>query len=136
MNVFIKRISISTGPGIGLINITDEVEKVLREANVNNGLCVIYTPHTTTAIIVNEDEYGLKQDIIGIIKEFFKPGGDWHHNRVDMNAHAHLGAIFLGSARVIPVANGKLGLGIWQNIFLVEMDGPRRRNVDIIIIGN
>lgn len=135
VEVYSKNLNISTGVGINIINITEMIEKCVREINVKHGLCVVYSPRTTTAMIINEDEVDLRSDIIKVIEDIFKPRGDWLHNKVDKNAYAHLGSIFLGSSRVIPITNGKLALGTWQQIFLIEMNGPRTRTIQVLIVG-
>lgn len=131
-----RQFSYSTSERFQLIDITSEVERSVREAGIRDGIAVIHVPHATAGIILNENEDGLVQDIIRFLKELTKPGGEWRHNRIDDNAHAHIGSSIIGSSRVIPVVNGVLYRGTWQNIFLVEMDGPRnRRQVMVTIIG-
>lgn len=130
-----EKFSISTSKQFELVNITKNVKRFIRECNVKNGICIIYTTHTTAAIIINEDESGLKEDVIKTIYDLFRPGGGWKHDYVDRNAHSHLSSIYLGPSKVIPLINGELCLGAWQQIFFVELDGPRHRNYYITIIG-
>ncbi|MEM1533531.1 MAG: secondary thiamine-phosphate synthase enzyme YjbQ, partial [Desulfurococcaceae archaeon] len=92
--------------------------------------------HATAAIVVNEHEEGLMHDIASKIEEIIEPERSWRHNIIDDNAHAHIGSAIIGSERIFPVRNGRIIRGTWQNIFLVELDGPRRdRNVVIEVLG-
>jgi len=104
---------------------------------VKNGIVLVYAPHATVAIIVNEHESGLINDLLQKAKEFTEPGSSkWRHNAIDDNAHAHIGSAFFGSDRVLPVVNGRILRGTWQNIFLLEMDGPRAtREVVVVVMG-
>ncbi len=136
MPVYYEEITISTSSRFELVDITDRVEEIVRKSKIRNGICMVFAPHATAAIIANEHEYGLLKDIIKLIKELFKPDADWNHNRIDDNAHAHLGSAIIGASRVFPVIDGRLVRGTWQNIFLVEMDGPRRyRRIVVMVIG-
>ncbi len=135
--VYTREIVLSTSKQFELIDITYQVEKIVEESGVKNGIVLVFAPHATAAIIANEHESGLISDIIEEIKELTKPGSSkWKHNIIDDNAHAHIGSALIGADRVFPVINGRLVRGTWQNIFLVEMDGPRsRRHVIVTVIG-
>lgn len=119
-----KLLEFSSSKKKELVNISSEVEKIVNQSNKRDGMCLVYTPHTTAAILINEDEPGFKTDIEKIL-EVWIPEGDWQHNSVDGNATAHLASALIGQSRVIPIINGDLQLGTWQQIFLVELDGPR-----------
>ena len=69
------------------------------------------------------------------MKEVFKPDGDWQHNIIDSNAHAHLASGFIGQTRILPIRDGQLVRGTWQNILLLELDGPRHRRVVVEVMG-
>ena len=135
MNVHFETLSIATSRKMELINITSQVEEAVRKSGIKNGLCLVYAPHATAAIIANEDESGLKQDVIKWLEENFPHNGKWKHNIIDDNASAHLASAFISSYHIFPVKDGRLIRGTWQSIFLVEMDGPRRRNVLIEVMG-
>lgn len=137
MKVYTREIVLSTNKKFQLIDITYEVEKIVEDSGVKNGIVLVFAPHATAAIIANEHESGLMEDIITKIKELTEPGSSkWKHNLIDDNAHAHIGSALIGADRVFPVINGRLVRGTWQNIFLVEMDGPRsRRHVIVTVIG-
>ena len=107
-----------------LVNITSKVGRIVNEANIKEGLCLIFVPHATAAVLINEDEPGFKADVEKLL-DMWIPPGDWQHDKVDNNATAHLAASLIGQSRMIPVINGDLQLGTWQEIFLLELDGPR-----------
>lgn len=87
------------------------------------------------AVAINESESGLREDIIGLLVELSKPNAFWKHNLIDHNAHAHLSNVLVGGERVVPVINGRLALGTWQRIMVIEMDGPRSRRLLLTFIG-
>ncbi len=134
--MYFKELRFSTDKMYQLVDITYDVEKAVRESGVRNGICLVFAPHATAAIVANEHESGLMQDILEKIREEFPRNGGWKHNRIDDNAAAHLGSAFIGADRVFPVKDGRLIRGTWQNIFLVEMDGPRSiRRVIVEVLG-
>ncbi|WP_338598486.1 secondary thiamine-phosphate synthase enzyme YjbQ [Sulfolobus tengchongensis] len=136
MKIHFEEIYVSTTKQFELIDITDQVEEIVRKSGVNNGICLVFVAHSTAAIIANEHERGLMEDILTKIKELVEPNRGWKHNLIDDNAHAHLGGTLLGADRVFPVRNGKLVRGTWQNIFLVELDGPRsERRITVEVLG-
>jgi len=119
-----------------IIDITDEVQEFVREQHLVNGICLISAPHATAAIIANENERGLVRDLLAKIEDLFPQSGRYAHNAIDDNADAHLAASFLGHARTFAIAKGRLVQGTWQNIFLVELDGPRsHREVHMQVLG-
>ncbi|MFN4046077.1 MAG: secondary thiamine-phosphate synthase enzyme YjbQ [Acidilobaceae archaeon] len=128
-------IRVSTKSTFEVVDITGHVETWVEASNLKNGILLAYIPHTTAALAVNENERGLKEDIINFLKELTKPEKDWRHNLVDVNAHAHLANIIVGNDRIIPVVKGKPAMGTWQRILLIELDGPRERTVKLIYIG-
>lgn len=135
--VYYEVIKLNTKSMFQLIDITSIVESVVEKSNIRNGLVVIHAPHATASIIVNENESGLLEDIVEKVKEFTEPGSSkWRHNRIDDNAHAHIGSALFSSTRIFPVVNGRVMRGTWQNIFFFEMDGPRsRREVVVLVMG-
>ena len=96
-------------------------------------MCSINKAHHT-GLIINENESGLKSDILRFLNELAPKGKGYLHDRIDNNAHAHLRAVVLGSSVTIPIENGTLALGTWQSIFFVECDGPRRREVCVVVV--
>ncbi len=120
-----------------LIDLTSEVTQFVRKSNVKDGICIISVPHATAAIIANEHETGLLDDLLRKIETLFPESASYYHNAIDDNADAHIASAFLGHSRTFPIINRELIRGTWQNIFLVELDGPRsRRDVVLQAIGD
>ncbi len=127
-------IEIRTNRRVEIIDITSEVRREVERSDVKDGIAVVYTLHTTTAIIINENEPGLKEDIVFVLDKLVPRGAGYSHDNIDNNADAHLRAILLGNSVVVPVSNGRLDLGTWQRIMFVELDGPRNRRVLVKVI--
>lgn len=123
-------IEIKTNQRIELIDITKEAQNML---DIDTGVLVTYCTHTTAGIYVNENESGLREDILMLLEKLVPPQS-YKHDRVDNNADSHLKAILIGNSAVIPVGNGRLCLGTWQRLFFCEFDGPRRRKVHFMVI--
>ncbi|HDS44563.1 MAG TPA: YjbQ family protein, partial [Methanomicrobia archaeon] len=119
-----------------LIDITDEVQQIVRAKRVDSGICVVFSRHTTTGIVINENEPGLRSDILRLLDELVPRGKGYLHDRIDSNAHAHLRAVLLGSSVSIPIETGAMTLGTWQSILFVECDGPRRREVFVQVVAS
>lgn len=122
-----------------LVNLTSQINQAIAKSGVKNGVVLVFIPQTTAGIICNEDETNLKTDILKIVS-FLKNHsgffGGFAHNSEDGNAHAHIVASIAGSSRSFIIAGGKLQLGTWQSVMLLEMDGPREREVWVKIISN
>ena len=127
-------IEIRTSRRVEVIDITSEVQREVERSGVEEGIAVVYTLHTTTAIIVNENEPGLVEDVVLVLDRLVPRGAGYSHDNVDNNADAHLRAILLGNSVVVPVSNGRLELGTWQRIMFVELDGPRNRRVIVKVV--
>jgi len=131
-------VPIETPAVVSVVNMTAQAGSALARAGVGHGLAVFTVPHTTCGLCVNEDEAGLKEDLIHLascLPDSIRPKEGFHHDRIDDNARAHLGAVLLGHSVTIPVVEGDLVLGSWQSLFLIEMDGPRSRRVDMLFMG-
>jgi secondary thiamine-phosphate synthase enzyme len=138
MNFKTGRLTVPTGGQVSVENVTGEINSVIAELAVDSGICLISTPHTTCGLIVNEDETGLIHDLTRLVEEVLAPlrkAGTFRHDRVDNNAQAHLTSSLLGTSIALPIEGRNLRLGTWQNVFLVECDGPRRRSIDITVVG-
>lgn len=118
-------LSISSKSRVDLIDITSQIKP-----SIEDGILVVYTPHTTTAIFVNENDSNLVQDIQKSLEELV-PQGKWKHDVEEGNSDSHIKGILIGNSAVVPVTNGKLDLGTWQGVFFAELDGPRSRKVII-----
>lgn len=112
---------------VHLIDITREAAGLVPPET--SGALILATPHTTAGLLLNEHESGLVRDIEAWMQKLAPSDENYAHNRIDDNADAHLRAIMLGPALVIPVEEGRLALGRWQRVFFVELDGPRDREV-------
>ena len=134
--MFFKEFTISTSRRFQVINITRYVEEAVHESGIRNGICLVFVPHATAAIIANEYEPNIVSDYIELVKQVFKPDYGWMHNRIDNNAHAHLASALIGPSRMFPVREGRIVRGTWQEILLVELDGPRsHRRVIVEVMG-
>jgi secondary thiamine-phosphate synthase enzyme len=134
MNFLQKQIRLNTNQEIELINITNLIKEIVKDNDIDNALINISTKHTTSSIIINEDEEGLKQDIINFYDEIV-PNNNYLHDRIDNNARSHLKSLISNPNQTIPISNGMLGLGVWQSIFFLELDGPRNgRTINITIL--
>lgn len=128
-----KEINISTEKRYQLVDITHEVEIIVKESNFEQGLVFVFVPHSTSAILLTENESGLKQDWLSFLKKLIS-GFNFEHDRIDDNADSHILSGLLGQGKTIPFSGGSLIRGTWQQIFLVELDGPRTRRVMVKII--
>ena len=135
MKVFVKEFTVSTKSREDIVNITREVEKIVAESGIKNGIVLVYVPHATALLIVNEDEPGLRTDYLNKLLQVFPRDGQYLHNRIDDNANAHLASAMVGSSRIFPLVNGRIVRGTWQEILLVDMDGPRTRRVIVEVLG-
>lgn len=128
-----KGLSIKTNQRYQLLDITDRVEQIITQIKAKNGICLVFVPHSTAAIVLTENEEGLKKDWLAVLKKLVS-GFDFAHDRIDDNADSHILSGLLGQGKVLPIENGKLLRGTWQQIFLVELDGPRARKVIVKVI--
>jgi secondary thiamine-phosphate synthase enzyme len=127
---------IVTSRQIEIFDITDGIERYVNDYGREKGICLVYSLHTTTALIINEADEALLNDILKLMEKIAPQAAGYQHDRGDGNAHAHLRAALLGNSVIIPVENGGLALGTWQRILFIEMDGPRKRILSIRIIGD
>ncbi|HID09168.1 TPA: YjbQ family protein [Candidatus Micrarchaeota archaeon] len=136
MRVLFEEIVFSTRKREQIVDITGEVRAILNRWGVQNGVAVLFAPHATASIVINESEAGLERDILNLFNAVAPPDADYFHNRIDRNAHAHLRSVAFPPYAVIPVRDGKMLLGTWQRIMFVENDGPRaQRRVIVEYIG-
>ena len=135
MKVLFREVTLSTRERTEIIDLTSQVEGYVRDSGVESGICLVSTLHSTTALLINENEKGLLRDIIRRVKEEFPRGAGWDHDGIDDNADAHLASTFLGNSRMLPIREGRLVRGTWQSILFLELDGPRSRDVIFEILG-
>jgi len=127
-------IEVRTKSRVEIVDITSQVQEEVRKSGVKDGIAVVYTQHTTTAVIINENESGLMRDLLNFIEKLIPQNAGYLHDTIDNNADAHLRAILLGNSVVVPVSDGRLELGTWQRILFIELDGPRTRRVVVRIV--
>ena len=129
----LKEFSVATRNRYQLIDITGKVEEIVKESRIKNGVVLIFIPHSTAAVILTENEPGLKKDWLVFLEKIVS-GFDFFHNRIDNNADSHILSGLLGQGKSLPFENSRLIRGTWQQIFLAELDGPRTRRVIVKII--
>ncbi|RLB07770.1 MAG: YjbQ family protein [Deltaproteobacteria bacterium] len=123
-----KEIEVMTNKRTELVDITPQVEKVVRESGVADGVCFLYVPHTTAAVTVNENaDPSVRADIVDKLSQLVPAGDRYRH--LEGNADAHIKATLVGPSETILVMGGRLSVGTWQGVFFCEFDGPRRRTV-------
>ena len=116
-----------------MVDLTARVAEIVARSGLAEGLCSVYVPHATAAIVINEnDDPNVCTDVLDALDRLI-PAGIWRHDRVDGNAASHIQATLLGPGETIPVKDGRLQLGTWQAVMLVELDGPRERRVLVTI---
>ena len=112
-----------------VLDLTAQVAEVVGRSKVDEGICTVFVRHATAAVVINENaDPGFRLDLVAALDKLF-PEGVWEHDKVDDNGAAHLKAAVLGPSESVPVRGGRLLLGTWQGIALVECDGPREREI-------
>lgn len=111
-----------------MIDITSDVQQIVSEEKTEDGCIIVYVPHTTAGVTINEGaDSSVQRDIIETLKKLIPESDDYHH--MEGNSDAHIKASLLGSSVTVLIENNKLVLGTWQHIFFYEGDGPRNRKV-------
>jgi secondary thiamine-phosphate synthase enzyme len=129
-----ERISVSSKSREEFIEITGSVEQVVKESGVAEGLCVVYVPHTTAGVTVNENaDPSVSRDILSMLSRLV-PSHDPDYQHTEGNSDSHIKSTLVGFSHVIPVSGSRLILGTWQGVFFCEFDGPRQRLVLVQVI--
>jgi len=129
----LKTIPVNTGNRTEMLDITVEVERVVQESNLKEGLCIIFVPHTTAAVTINENaDPDVLADMLQELEKLIPFADNYRH--LEGNSAAHIKSSLIGSSISVIIENGKLKLGTWQGIVFCEFDGPRTRDVWIKII--
>ncbi len=126
-------LQVSTNHREEILDLTGLVQDALLSLGAEEGVAVVSVPHCTCALYLNENESGLLQDTLELVRHLGRLQR-WQHDRIDDNAAAHLAATVLGGTVLIPVRQGRLALGTWQRLLLLELDGPRRRSVTVALL--
>lgn len=144
MNIFSSFIELQTGEGIALHDIMPGIRQAVTDSGISNGFVTVTSQHTTTAIAINEYEERLLEDVKAFLTRLVPSDDRYLHNDIALrdcpedepeNAHSHLAAMLLGSSEVIALAGGELVLGQYQSVMLYELDGPRKRKVNVQVYG-
>ncbi len=144
MKVSSHVIEAETSAGIGVLDLTAQVRDYVRATEIRNGILIVTSRHTTTALAINEHESRLIEDLKVFLRDLAPSNRPYLHNDIHLrdcppdepqNAHSHLLAMLLGSSEAIPIIEGELALGTWQSLMLIELDGPRQRGVSLQAFG-
>ncbi|HUN56133.1 MAG TPA: secondary thiamine-phosphate synthase enzyme YjbQ [Smithella sp.] len=128
-----REISLQTGSRVEMIDVTSAVRKAVGEEKIETGLCLVYTPHTTAAVTINENaDPDVPRDILEALERAVPLRANYRH--VEGNSAAHVKSSLVGASELVIIENGRLVLGTWQSIFFCEFDGPRTRQLIIKFI--
>lgn len=131
-----RKIEFSTSQKDEVVDLTKKIKDAVQDTEIKDGMCLIFAPHATGVLILNENESGVRKDYLKGLYDIVPEDNNWSHDRIDNNAHSHVKSAFVGTDRVVPVTGGNLDLGTWQNVFFVETDGPRNsRRVILKLVG-
>lgn len=134
--VLTRRLGVQTKGACDIIDITHDVQREVQATGLKAGTATVFVCHTTAALTIIENEPGLVQDVKALWERLIPNGMQYRHNVHDDNAHAHLRAALHGPSLVVPFVEGKLTLGTWQRIVLVDFDTrPRSRELVVQVMG-
>ncbi len=126
-------LSVKTSTRTELIDITSQIAKAVNKSGIRDGLCMLYVPHTTGAVTINESaDPSVRGDIMMVLNQIVPWEADYKH--MEGNSPAHVKATLVGASELIAIENGALVLGTWQGIFFCEFDGPRTRKIHVRIL--
>ncbi|EDP75491.1 secondary thiamine-phosphate synthase enzyme YjbQ [Hydrogenivirga sp. 128-5-R1-1] len=127
-------LKVKTTKHTSIVNITPQVRDAVRRSGVKEGLCIVYVPHTTACVFINEGaDPDVVKDIVYTLESLI-PWNDPNYEHGEGNSAAHIRSAVIGNSRIVPIIDGNLTLGTWEAIFLAEFDGPRERNVILKIL--
>lgn len=135
MQMFREVLDVHTSTRVEVVDITRLVEEAVRSSTFKEGLVNIYSRHSTSAVVINENEAGLLEDYLVALQKLIPTGAGYLHDRIDNNADSHLRGFLVGGSQTVPFADGRMMLGTWQSIFFVELDGPRHRKLTVTVLG-
>jgi secondary thiamine-phosphate synthase enzyme len=136
VSLYNGRLEFSTQGDGDVVDLTEGVERVIRSSGARDGLATVFVPGSTAAITTMEFEPGGVHDLRAALDHLVPREGDYEHNRLnhDTNSHAHIRAAIVGPSESVPIEDGRLGTGTWQQLVLVDFDDrPRRRTVTVTI---
>jgi secondary thiamine-phosphate synthase enzyme len=130
-----ETVRVKTDRRTQLVDVTAQVERVVKAAGVASGVCHLYVPHTTAAVMINEHaDPDVATDLEGVLDRLVPHAGPYRHSEGNSDSHAR--AVMVGASRVVFVKDGKLALGRWQGVFFCEFDGPRERKIWVKVVGD
>lgn len=115
-----------------IVDLTERLSNAIEQAGVNDGLCSVFVSHTTAAVTTGEIGEGTEQDLLDVVEAMI-PKIRFRHAHDPSHAWSHMASSLLGPSLTIPIADGRLLLGTWQSVLLVELDGPRERTVHVTL---
>jgi secondary thiamine-phosphate synthase enzyme len=124
---------VSTTDRKQVVDLTDRIEALIRRAKMQEGLCSLFVTHTTAALTTGEIGEGTEEDFLQVVEQMI-PSIHFRHAHDPSHAWSHMASSILGPSLTIPISAGKLVLGTWQSVMLVELDGPRERNVHVTLV--
>jgi len=126
-------LSVKTSERTELIDVTGEIARLVEKAGIDQGLCMVFVPHTTAAVTINESaDPSVKSDMLKVLNQIIPWEANYRH--LEGNSAAHIKTTLVGSSELIAIENRKLVLGTWQGIFFCEFDGPRSRKLYVRIL--
>ena len=126
-------LSVKTRKRTELVDITSNINRLVQESGVDQGLCMLYVPHTTAAVTINESaDPSVKTDMLMVLNQMVPWEANYRH--LEGNSPAHVKATIVGPSELISIENDRLTLGTWQGIFFCEFDGPRTRKINIKLL--
>jgi secondary thiamine-phosphate synthase enzyme len=135
MACFTRSFTLTTTEHDAVHDVTREVERIVAESGVADGVCTVFTPHATAAITINEnDDPNIGVDLLRALRRIVPDHDGWLHDRVDDNAASHIKSAIVGPSSSVPIIGGNLALGRWQNVFFCEFDGPRSTRKIVVSI--
>jgi secondary thiamine-phosphate synthase enzyme len=129
----VEVLRISTGSLKEVVDLTDHIESLIRSAKMQDGLCSLFITHTTAALTTGEIGEGTEKDLLQVVEQMIPPIR-FRHAHDPSHAWSHMASSILGPSLTIPVSAGKLVLGTWQSVMLVELDGPRERTIHVTLL--
>jgi len=128
-------LEIETHSRVEFKDITSQLEGLIQQSAIQSGQCHVFVPHTSAAIMINENyDPGLRHDIADFLKKLAPPDADYQHN--DGNCDSHLKAVLIGATKTLLIENNRLLLGRWQGVYFCEFDGPRRRGLHVKLVSD
>ena len=137
--IYFDQISVKTPKRECLVGITNDVQKYVRKSDIQEGVCRVFIPHTTAGVTINEDaDPSVKVDISNFLGKLVPKGGGlgYSFKHGEGNSDSHVKSSLIGPSLTLLIHNGRLILGTWQGVYLVEFDGPRNRSVFLQVQGD